>query len=301
MTEQDKFSKLIGAGLPVVLDGGFATQLEAQGCDINNALWSAAIITENPQAIIDAHRAFLDAGAQIIISASYQAIDPELIAGAVNFAVQARNEYVHDNPTATVPLVAGSIGPYGAVLSDGSEYTGDYGVSQAELFEFHTARVSQLDASAADILACETIPSLDEAKAICDLLNDVSTPAWISFSCRDGERINDGTTIETAVELFRDHPNVRAVGVNCSNPQHIAALIQKIRITLPSMPILVYPNSGEVFNANDKTWSGTATASDWVPAVQEWLAAGATIVGGCCRTGPEHIQAIRQTIRESSL
>ncbi len=297
MTKPDKFSELIADGRPVVLDGGLATQLEAQGCDINNALWSASIITDDPQAIVDAHRAYLDAGAQIIISASYQAIDPDLIAGAVYLAVQARDEFVKDNPAANAPLVAGSIGPYGAVLSDGSEYSGDYGVSRADLIEFHRARIAQLDASAVDILACETIPSFDEAIALRDLLADVSSPAWISFSCRDGSHINDGTAIEDAVSLFRDHLSVCAVGVNCSAPQHIASLIQKIKTTLPNMPILVYPNSGETFDASDKTWSGTATASDWVPAAQEWLAAGATIVGGCCRTGPEHIHAIDQAIR----
>ena len=299
MTEQDKFSKLIAAGRPIVLDGGLATQLEAQGCDINNALWSAAIITDDPQAIVDAHRAYLDAGAQVIISASYQAIDPDLIAGAVNLAIQARDEFVEENPAAIAPLVAGSIGPYGAILSDGSEYTGDYGLSRTELLEFHRARVAQLDASAADVLACETIPSYDEAIALRDLLADVASPAWISFSCRDGSCINDGTAIEEAVALFRDHPSVRAVGVNCSSPQHVVSLIQRIKATLPKMPILVYPNSGETFDASDKTWSGTATASDWVPAAQGWLAAGAAIVGGCCRTGPEHIHAIDQTIRES--
>jgi homocysteine S-methyltransferase len=293
------FERILAANRPIVIDGGLATQLEAQGCDINNPLWSASIITQDPQAIVDAHRAYLDAGAEIIISASYQAIDPELIAGAVNLAVQARDEFVKDKPDANAPLVAGSIGPYGATLSDGSEYTGDYGLSRAELFEFHRARVAQLDVSAADILACETIPSYDEAIALRDLLADASSPAWISFSCRDGACINDGTTIETAVELFRDHPSVRAVGVNCSGPQHVASLIQKIKATLPDMPILVYPNSGESFNASDKTWSGTATAADWVPAAQKWLAAGATIVGGCCRTGPEHIHAISQIIRGS--
>ena len=283
----------------MVLDGGLATQLEAQGCDINNALWSASIITDDPQAIVDAHRAYLDAGAQIIISASYQTIDPDLIAGAVSLAVQARDEFVKDNPAANAPLVAGSIGPYGAVLSDGSEYRGDYGVSCADLIEFHRARVAQLDASAVDILACETIPSFDEAIALRDLLADVSSPAWISFSCRDGLSINDGTTIEKAVGLFRDHPSVRAVGVNCSGPQHVASLIRKIKATLPEIPILVYPNSGETFDPSDKTWSGTATASDWAPAAQGWLAAGATIIGGCCRTGPEHIHTIEQTIRGS--
>jgi homocysteine S-methyltransferase len=286
------FAQLLAADGPIIIDGGLATQLETQGCDINTPLWSASIIRANPQAIVDAHRAFLDAGAQIIISASYQAVDPDLIAGALDLATRARDEFVRDNPAADAPLVAASIGPYGAVLSDGSEYTGDYGMSRAQLREFHRLRVIQLAASDADLLACETIPSYDEAGALSDLLYDVKTPAWVSFSCRDGAHINDGTPIEEAVELFRDHPSVRAVGVNCSRPQHIVTLIKNIKSALPDMPIVVYPNSGETFNAEDKTWSGMAAASDWIPATKEWIAAGATIVGGCCRTGPEHIRAI---------
>lgn len=296
MIGQDKFSNLLGSGRPVVIDGGLATQLEAQGCDINNPLWSASIITDDPQAIVDAHRAYLDVGAQIIISASYQTIDPDLVASAMNLAVQARDGYVKGNPGANPPLIAGSIGPYGATLSDGSEYSGDYGVTIAALLDFHRSRVMQLDDSAADVLACETIPSYDEAMALRDLLADVSSPAWISFSCRDGLCINDGTTIEEAVALFREHPSVRAVGVNCSGPQHIAELIRRIKATLPNMPVLAYPNSGEIFDAAEKTWSGTATASDWIPATREWIAAGASIVGGCCRTGPQHIHAVNQAI-----
>lgn len=299
MSAHDKFSRLTATGRPVILDGGFATQLEAQGCDINNPLWSASMITENPQAIVDAHRAYLDAGAEIIISDSYQTVDPELVAAATGLAMRARDEFVRDNPRANSPLVAGSIGPYGAVQGDGSEYTGDYGVSVAELVYFHRARIAQLDASAVDILACETIPSHDEAVALRDLLAKARLPAWVSFSCRDGDCINDGTPIENVATLFRDHSSVRALGVNCSSPQIIVSLIRRIRKLLPDMPIIVYPNSGELFNADDKTWSGMTTTADWTSAARQWLAAGATLIGGCCRTGPRHIQAIHQSIHGS--
>ncbi len=292
MYDKTRFAALLKSGRPIVIDGGLATQLEAQGCDISNPLWSASMIQSDPLQIVDAHRKYLDAGAQIIISASYQTTDPELVAGAAHLALRARDEFVADNPGVDPPLVAASIGPYGAVRSDGSEYTGEYDKDRAGLLQFHEARIAQMDDSAVDILACETIPSLDEASALAELLLGVVTPAWVSFSCRDDARICDGTSIEVAAQLFQDHPKVKAIGVNCTAPQHIEGLIARIATTLPEMPILVYPNSGESFDAVNKTWSGTTTAEDWTASADKWCAAGARIVGGCCRTTPEHIGAL---------
>ena len=249
-----RFESLVASGKPIVIDGGLATQLETQGCDINNALWSASVISSNPQAIVDAHRAFLEAGAQIIIAASYQATDPALLLRSIELAIQARDEF--QASTGEVALVVASVGPYGAVQSDGSEYTGDYGIGVSELKAFHAERLALLDGSGADVLACETIPSIDEATALSELLLDCATPAWISFSCRDGERINDGATIESAAELFREHANVQAVGVNCTQPRFVESLISRVRSVLADKAIVVYPNSGEEFDADDKTWSG---------------------------------------------
>jgi homocysteine S-methyltransferase len=292
--KNQKFSHLLASGQPVIIDGGLATQLEAQGCDIDNPLWSASVIGNDPQAIVDAHRAYLDAGAQIIISASYQATDTQLIAAATNLAIRARDEFISDNPTRKEPLVAASIGPYGAVLSDGSEYTGDYDKDRAELVEFHRARLGQLDASKADLLACETVPSFDEAAALCELLNTSKTPAWISFCCQNGAQLSDGTPIEDVVALFRGHPTVQAIGVNCTNPKFVIPLIERIKATARELPILVYPNSGETFEPDSKTWSGTVTSQDWSIAARAWQAAGARVIGGCCRTGPEHIRVLAQ-------
>lgn len=291
------FSRLLANGRPVVIDGGLATQLEAQGCDIDNPLWSASVVNNDPQAIVDAHRAFLDAGAQIIISASYQTIDEQLIAAATDLAIRARDEFVAANGRVEKPLVAASIGPYGAVQSDGSEYTGKYDTGRAELAEFHRARLQQLDASDADLLACETVPSIDEAAALCDLLETSSTPAWISFCCRNGEQISDGTAIEDVVSPFRNHPTVQAIGVNCTSPQFVLPLIERIKATVPDMAVIVYPNSGEVFQPRSKTWSGTETAQDWKTAARKWRDAGARVIGGCCRTGPAQIRAVRDAMQ----
>ena len=299
------------AAAPVLLDGGLATELEAQGHDISGVLWSAMLLHTKPQAIIDAHRAYLDAGAEIIISASYQAsragfhqlgiaadAADALIASSVSLARQACDEYLKENPGARRRrFVAASVGPYGAVLGDGSEYTGDYGVSKAVLRDFHAQRMQILDQSGADVLACETIPSLAEAEVLADLLVDARTPAWISFACRDETAIADGTLVEDVAALFQDHPGVIAVGINCTSPQYVAQLIERFVAAAPNKSILAYPNSGERYEASDNSWSGVVTETDFAAASQVWLDAGATLVGGCCRVGPAHIAAMAESMR----
>ena len=303
------FRDALDRARPLILDGGLATQLEAQGCDLGNALWSAALLIENPQAIVDANRAFLDAGAECIASASYQASREgfalrglsadeadTLRRRSVELAMQARDEFVAESSSDFVPLVAASIGPYGAVLHDGSEYSGNYGISVDELRRFHEARLRLFDASGADVLAFETIPSLPEAEVIADLLSDCTTPAWVSFSCKDDRHISDDALIESAASLFRNHKVVAAIGINCTPPQFAAALIRRIRESVPDKAVIAYPNSGETYDAATNSWSGTAAPLDYAAAAREWRAAGAKIIGGCCRTGPAHIAALRAAL-----
>lgn len=308
------FSEALQRGGPVLIDGGLATQCEAQGCDLNNSLWSAALLNSNPAAILEAHRAYLDAGAEGIATASYQASRAgftslglssdeadRLSLLSVELAQQALAEFYRDNPDAPQRRwVCASIGPYGATLQDGSEYTGDYDIGKTELREFHEQRLQLFDSSGADVLACETIPSLDEATVLCDLLMDCVTPAWISFSCRDGEFISDGTPITEVAVLFHNHPQVLAVGVNCTPPNYMSSLIQKLQSAVPDKAIIVYPNSGETYHAADNSWSGTATADECAAAAIDWVVAGAKIVGGCCRMGPAHIRAMRAALLTSA-
>jgi homocysteine S-methyltransferase len=295
---------------PMLIDGGLATQLEAQGCDIGNALWSASLLQTNPEAIVQATRAYLDAGAECVATASYQASREgfatlglsadeadKLMRLSVDLAMRARDEFLAENPNiGFMPLIAASIGPYGAMLHDGSEYKGQYGVSAATLHEFHQARLKLFDESEADILALETIPARLEAEVLVDLLADCDTPAWISFSCCDDTHISDGTPIADVAALFRDHPTVIAVGVNCTPPQFVPELVRKLGTAAPGKRVIAYPNSGEVYSAENRTWSGTVTPGDCATAALAWVAAGATIVGGCCRTGPDHIRAIREAL-----
>ncbi len=310
MPKSGLFAQELEKRRPLLIDGGLATELEAQGAVLHDSLWSAALLHTDPEAIVKAHLAYLEAGATCIISASYQASRrglmtlgvsaseaDALIVRSVELAREARRRFLVSNPATAWPiLIAASVGPYGAALHDGSEYVGAYAVSKAAIREFHAHRLELLDGSGADILACETIPDCQEAAVLCELLRTTVTPAWISFSCKDGRHISDGTPIRECAALFRDHPTVLAVGVNCTPPQFISSLIRELRESVPDRAIVVYPNSGERYEAASNTWHGISTPVECGLAAQEWSRAGARIIGGCCRMGPRHIRQMHERL-----
>jgi homocysteine S-methyltransferase len=296
----------------MILDGGLATELESRGFDLSDELWSARLLLDAPHAIREVHLDYLKAGADCVISASYQgtikgftrrglseveAID--LLQLSVHLAVQARDEFWSEpgNRIGRLkPLVAASVGPYGAYLADGSEFTGDYNLDARGLTEFHRHRWQILGASGADILACETIPSFVEAQVLGDLLR--KTPervAWFSFSCKDGKRISDGARLAEAATMVDQIDQAVAIGINCTAPSYIPSLIAEIR-KVSAKPIVVYPNSGEEYDTSSRQWTGVAETGDFAEASAEWLEAGARLIGGCCRTGPDHIRLIRQSL-----
>jgi homocysteine S-methyltransferase len=294
---------------PLLLDGGLSNELERQGCDLNQKLWSAKLLESNPEAIILAHLVYLESGAQCIITSSYQATLPGfmaigydkpsaggLILKSVQLAEEARNRFLSLNPHASKPLIAASIGPYGAYLADGSEYRGDYEISDQELSDFHEPRINLLATTTADILACETIPSFQEAKVLSGILENINKPAWVSFSCKDGKHISDGTPIEKCAAYFSNHPTVFAIGVNCTSPEYISELIRSIKTKSGDKKIVVYPNSGAVYHAESKTWSGLSEVSSCELMVKEWMELGADIIGGCCGIGPHQIKAMGKII-----
>ena len=301
----------------LLLDGGLATELEQRGFDLNTPLWSAQILQSQPEAIKAVHRAYLEAGADCLITASYQASflgfqsqgfsaaeTKMLLQRSVDLAGEARSDYLAqadaERADRLPPLIAASIGPYGAYLADGSEYRGNYGISNAQLRDFHQARWEILAASGADLLACETIPSQQEAEVLLALLEE--TPdvyAWLSFSCRDEQHIGEGTPLRDCARLLAEHERVVAIGINCTAPQHIPALIQEVAAAAPAKPIIVYPNSGEEYHSHDKSWSGDRDAVIFSEAAKSWHAAGATVIGGCCRTGPGHIQSICTVLKKN--
>ncbi len=305
-----RITDILAAQPCIILDGAFATELEKRGCDLNDPLWSAKVLMEQPELIAAVHRDYFDAGADCTITASYQATyegfmarglsDSEaeaLIQRAVSVACKARDEFWQqaDQTIRQCPLIAASVGPYGAFLADGSEYRGNYPLNEDQLIEFHRRRLMTLVAAGADLLACETIPCFEEARALVRLLSEVpQASAWISFSARDGIHTRQGEKLRDCASWLDDYEQVGAIGINCTEPRYVSELIAEIR-SATQKPIVVYPNSGEIYDPLSKSWSA-APAENFAAMAKEWFAAGARIIGGCCRTGPKEIRAIREEL-----
>ena len=297
----------------VILDGALATELERRGADLRDSLWSAKILLEAPELIRAVHLDYFLAGADCAITASYQATvagfagrglsEAEalgLILRSVQLAVEARDAFWANSAHRVGrprPFVAASVGPYGAFLADGSEYRGDYGLSEAELLDFHRPRMAALVAAGADMIACETIPCLIEARALVRLLAEFpGVHAWMSFSAQDEQRICHGERLVDCAAFLDAHPQVVAIGVNCTAPALITGLIRAAR-SATSKPILAYPNSGEIYDAATYSWHGETSCDAFGEQSRQWYAAGARIIGGCCRTTPDHIRALADWAR----
>lgn len=296
----------------LIVDGALATELEGYGCDLNDPLWSARVLIENPELIYKVHKEYFLAGADCAITASYQAtIDGfkqrgiqeeegiKLIKKTVELAKQARDDFweEHKSNGRPKPIVAASVGPYGAYLADGSEYVGNYGVDDEILRAFHEARIKALIEAEADVLAFETIPSLQEAKVLSGLLEKFQPAyAWLSFSLKNEKEISDGSALKVCAEAFKEHPQIVAVGVNCSATSVVTEAIRTLH-HYSSKPVIVYPNSGEAYDAETKTWHGSSTGKGFHEESKDWYEAGARLIGGCCRTSPQHIKELAHTFR----
>jgi homocysteine S-methyltransferase len=296
-----------------VLDGGLATELERAGCDLASPLWSGEILRTQPEKVLAVHRSYLEAGADCLLTASYQIsamgfreiglaapaaeqAARSAIQQSVALAEQARREYAQTELAAgrkQHPVwIAGSLGAYGAALHNGAEFHGRYGVGNAALIAFHAERIDAMLETAADFLAFETLPSLAEAEAILDAL--VAFPkvaAYVSFTCHDDDHTRHGEPIEDCGRLLDPQPQIIAIGINCTAPRYILPLIRKIRV-VTGKRIAVYPNSGETWVSETRSWAGSSDPHAFGDMARQWREAGASWIGGCCRTGPEHIRAL---------
>jgi homocysteine S-methyltransferase len=292
----------------IVLDGALATELERRGADLRDPLWSARYLIESPAMIRAVHMDYFSAGADVATTATYQATfegferrgierhrAERLMRDAVALAAAARDEFwaqPSNRQSRSRPLVAASIGPYGAMLADGSEYRGQYAVSDRMLAEFHRPRLEILAQAGADLIACETLPCLREALVLARLLDEFpEVSAWISFSCRDGAHNSQGEEISGCAAALRGHDQLSALGVNCTPPRYVAELLERMR-ERTDKPLLAYPNSGEGYDARVKRWIGRADGGRIAEHVRDWYGAGARLIGGCCRSTPEDIHEI---------
>lgn len=305
--------KILSQQKVLIIDGAFGTELERKGYDINDTLWSAKFLMQNPEAIGEVHKDYFEAGSDCVTTASYQASfegfmkrgmseqeAKALIQSSVKIAQKVRDDFWADennHAKRQKPLVAASVGPYGAYLADGSEFQGNYGMSIEELMAFHHKRLETLIEAKPDVLACETIPCLIEAKALCKLLESFPTTyAWVSFSARDGKHINSGESVAECAQFLETQKQIIAIGINCTAPQYIESLIGEIK-AVSNKPIIVYPNGGSTYNALTKTWDGLSKSSSYGKMAYSWYEKGVHIIGGCCQTTPEDIAEISKWVR----
>ncbi|XP_053686988.1 serine/threonine-protein kinase sel-5 isoform X2 [Sabethes cyaneus] len=312
----------------IVIDGGFSTQLAThvgQAID-NDPLWSSRFNATNPNAVIETHLDFLRAGSDCILTNTYQAsiegymdyLDMneedslKLIKSTVELAKLARSRYLAEkveNKSHKIPWVVGSIGPYGAHLHDGSEYTGSYAdsVPLARIQKWHRPRINAILEAGVDALAIETIPCRGEADALLELMTTEHPTVrfWIAFQCKDGVSTAHGENFaDTAIgvwnkaRLMKNH-NLLAVGINCVHPKYTLQLLQAVHdlgtADEEKIPLIVYPNSGEIWDASG-SWTGEENCVPLETYVPQWIELGVKFIGGCCRTNARDIKRLKKTV-----
>lgn len=294
----------------MVIDGSMSTALEALGADLNNDLWTAKTLANRPELVRQVHINYFKAGADCGITCSYQATLPGLmkhgyteheseaiIKRSVEVFLEARSQWWDSegkNSGRSYPLCLGSVGPYGAYLADGSEYTGRYDIDSESLKKFHRRRIELLHEAGADMILFETQPSMNEVLIEAGIAEELNLDYWVSFSCKDGKHINEGDMIsECAQKLSEGYSHLRMIGVNCTKPEYIVSLIHELKEST-HLPIAVYPNSGEVYDPETKTWSHSENALDFGEYALSYMKAGAVAVGGCCTTTENHIRQVSE-------
>ncbi|MEU9034173.1 homocysteine S-methyltransferase [Streptomyces sp. NPDC048352] len=267
----------------VLLDGGLSNQLAAQGCDLSGGMWTGRVLAERPDQVEAAHTAYAQAGAEVLITASYQVGQhPALLERGVRVAADAARAAGHE------VWVAASVGPYGAVLADGSEYRGRYGLTVEELAAFHRPRIGALLAAGPDVLALETVPDTEEAEALLRVLAGTGARAWLGYTVAGG-RTRAGQPLAEAFALAAAAPEMIAVGVNCCDPADVLPALEAAA-SVTAKPLVAYPNDGSVWDAATGTWNAPSVPARW--PVEAWRTAGARLIGGCCRIGPDRIAAL---------
>jgi homocysteine S-methyltransferase len=311
MSSTNPIQELLAQNQYVIIDGALASELQRRGCDLNDSLWSAKVLIEQPDLIRQVHYDYFNAGADCATTASYQASplgftqkgislaeSIALIKKSVALAQQAKQEYLNRTGINKLLFVAGSVGPYGAYLANGSEYTGDYQLSDDEFIEFHQIRIQALIDAKVDILACETLPNFAEIKTLTNLLQQYPTmTAWFALTLKDANHLSDGTPLDNVIDYLNHIDQVVSVGINCIALEDVTEALMVLQ-TLTTKPLIVYPNSGEQYDPTTKQWQQNhqhnCTFKNQLPA---WLKLGAKLIGGCCQTTPNDIEQIADYLK----
>jgi len=284
-----------------IIDGGLSTQLERRGHNLADPLWTARTLLEYPDDIRAAHMDFIHAGAEVIITASYQVSTQGFRAAglsesdadhALTASIEVARAAVNAVEAPRHIHVAASVGPYGAITHDGAEYRGQYGLSRQELVNFHASRIGVLASANPDLFAIETIPDIDEINALAEVLDD-SIPSWVSITAQNATHLWSGHTIEDAVASIERVPGVQAIGVNCTDPRHVTEILRTMR-SRTDLPLITYPNAGGAWDPQTSAWSDAPR--NITAMADEWREAGAMGIGGCCGTDAHAIATLASAL-----
>lgn len=302
----------VRSGQPIIIDGGLGTALESRGIDLGHELWSASLLREAPDTLAEVHADFIRAGARIVTTASYQAsplgferasIPAEeglrLIESSVEIAAGAAAAVADGQDSANPALVAGSVGPYGAALGDGAEYTGDYHLSDEDFAAFHRPRIEALVGAGADLLAIETQPSLAEIRVFAGLADEYAIPSWLSVTLSDGRHLADGSNLADVAKAASTSAMVHTIGVNCVRPSLVIPALTALR-EHTDLPLIAYPNSGERYDATAMQWRAGPDFETSPATIAAWTKAGSAVIGGCCRTTPDDIAGLAASAKQLS-
>lgn len=312
MINNNPFKNLLNQKNFIIVDGALASELQRRGCDLNDSLWSAKVLFEQPELIQQVHYDYFKAGADCAITASYQATplgfskkginlndSIALIQKSVELAQQAKQQYLSELVQPRPLLIAGSVGPYGAYLADGSEYTGNYQLSEEAFMEFHYVRIKALIDANVDLLACETLPSFTEIKALTKVIKQFpKISCWFSFTLKDDQHLSDGTPLSLVVEYLNNIEQIASVGINCIALEKVTSSLNVLN-KLTSKPLIVYPNSGEVYDPLTKQWHPNSQHNcTFANQLTNWIESGAKLIGGCCQTMPNDIANIARFLQD---
>jgi S-methylmethionine-dependent homocysteine/selenocysteine methylase len=289
-----------------LLDGGMGQELLRHSEAAPTPLWSAQVMIDRPELVHRAHLDYLRAGADVITVNTYSATRSRLDrAGrggdfeslqrlACELTVSARAESGR-----TEARIAGCLSPHGW------SYRPELAPPYDELWP-HYAEAAAIQAPYVDVMICETMGSIEEGRAAVRGAAEVGVPIWLAWSVRDddGTRLRSGEPVIDAIDAIDGFERVDAVLLNCSIPEAITTAFPAL--SEARVPFGAYANGFDHIVDGyqlDSVVSELDAREDLDPAtylgiVSGWVDAGATIVGGCCEIGPDHIALLAQRYGE---
>ena len=285
-----------------LLDGSMSFPMEQLGYNLKNKLWTGKALINNPDLIKDIHKGYIDAGADFISTSTYQisfdrlknmGYQSEEIKKIFQKSVDIVKDAIEESKLKKEIKIVGSFGPYASYDPEASEYIGEYDSTDIEIKKFHLNNIRIIEETDLDIILYETIPCLREIKILSEALSHSTKEIWISITCNEEMEFRDGSSFKDACEIISKIEKITTMGINCFSPLLVKKAIDLLK-KYSNKKILIYPNSGEIYNPKERFWTGNNEFNNSM--IKNWLSLYPDIIGGCCRIGYDDIKKMRVEI-----